>query len=581
MGAYISGGCKTTVAANDANAKSKASKRLNDKNKLNWDVLFEVPTPRQEWIGGKFIKHSHGESDEAESWVELFIDLVYVSLLLKLGSLLVSCYYLQFIIGRVLVLFGNLILTRFAIDEYANRFYSNNLTQKLLYLLLIMGVFVQVLNINTSHYAEKKCLYIPEMSVGIMSGIMLTKISIILVHLLVMYHNPRARKQFEWDFIRWTISLFLMVINLIMHYNGWEQAEWLDFLFILILVVQEVAIWIFSRAYFRKNFEFPFDLELLQTRWGIWVMIVIGESVIQLLVAELNSNDILMDYVHSIVCLVILFSLGMQYYDSCQRKYYEHAMTQNVAAGFTWIWLHPILTFFLFGVGASFKMSTAHYNYGVIYNSSRLLSLGIGLTTFSFTLILSAHDGFKVEDSKKMYFFLVRALLSIAQMTVYIWPITKVGDQRMRVAVCHLIICCMGFNLADTVFEVVWGHNYKREDRKRKSLSWNSLDLIHKEEGFLTVLLYTLFPSLRPQRNKSSVSPHSDVENTADDEADYKTEATSKAEIAVPAIYNSSSDEDDDRKDGDPAFAASKHSNNKVDNSHHHIVNFGQSVEEA
>ncbi len=146
---------------------------------MNLTSLYKRPTPRQEFINGKFVKHTHGEDEESESWVELFIDLVYVSLLYKLGSLLVSCYNESYIMARVVVLFGNLILTRFAIDEYANRFYSHDLVHKTIYFIYIIGVFVQVLNINTSSHSSDHCVYIPDMSVGIISGIIINKLAII------------------------------------------------------------------------------------------------------------------------------------------------------------------------------------------------------------------------------------------------------------------------------------------------------------------------------------------------------------------------------------------------------------------
>jgi low temperature requirement protein LtrA len=94
----------------------------------------------------------------------------------------------------------------------------------------------------------------------------------------------------------------------------------------------------------------------MQSRWGTWVMIVIGEAVIQMLYQEVQQSVLRETYAFSILAIVLMFSLAMQYYDACQCEWYNHALTKSAIAGVSWIWLHVPMSMFLFGVGASLKV---------------------------------------------------------------------------------------------------------------------------------------------------------------------------------------------------------------------------------
>ena len=56
-----------------------------------------------------------------EAWVELFIDLVYVVLLGKLGNVLCYCPISFPIFFKIIFIFWGMCLTRQCIDEYSNR----------------------------------------------------------------------------------------------------------------------------------------------------------------------------------------------------------------------------------------------------------------------------------------------------------------------------------------------------------------------------------------------------------------------------------------------------------------------------
>ena len=68
--------------------------------------------------------------------------------------------------------------------------------------------------------------------------------------------------------------------------NAMEYAsETLNFAIFIAVVVVELAVWLISRVAYRKFFVFPVELDLLQSRWGVWVMIIVS------IFFDLHSNS--------------------------------------------------------------------------------------------------------------------------------------------------------------------------------------------------------------------------------------------------------------------------------------------------
>ena len=96
----------------------------------------------------------------------------------------------------------------------------------------------------------------------------------VLVYWLVVYHNDRAQHQFVFDLTRFNISALIMIISIVINTTG-HASDALETILLAALAGQELIIWIVSRIFFRARFSYPIDLDLMQSRWGTWVMIVV------------------------------------------------------------------------------------------------------------------------------------------------------------------------------------------------------------------------------------------------------------------------------------------------------------------
>ncbi len=54
------------------------------------------------------------------------------------------------------------------------------------------------------------------------------------------------------------------------------SSSFLESVLFSVAACQEVIIWVGSRALYRRRFIYPIDLDLMQSRWGVWVMIVVS-----------------------------------------------------------------------------------------------------------------------------------------------------------------------------------------------------------------------------------------------------------------------------------------------------------------
>jgi hypothetical protein len=96
-----------------------------------------------------------------------------------------------------------------------------------------------------------------------------------VVYGIVMWHHQAARKQFQFDVVRWSITIALMIVLLLANTFNYN-SDILDFALFLSVVGVELSSWLISRTLFRQNFVFPVHLDMLQIRWGVWVMIVVS-----------------------------------------------------------------------------------------------------------------------------------------------------------------------------------------------------------------------------------------------------------------------------------------------------------------
>jgi hypothetical protein len=274
----------------------------------------------------------------------------------------------------------------------------------------------------------------------------------------------------------------------------------IDLAFFGAVVVSELSIWIMSRTMFRHLFTFPVNLETLQARWGVWVMIVIGESVIQLLHSFNASGELVPTLVFMGVALLLLFALAMQYFDSCQVEWYEHALTKSAVAGVSWIWLHVSMTHYIFRLGLWLRTLSDAYAAGeeVTAGAARSFSVSLGLVSGLTTVIRMSNSlpdssaslvsTIYASEARTVLTLLFRIFVSVVQVVIGFVGIKE--PLYLLLAQCLLTLLTTALDVVNEIHTT--SLQMKEAEAKAsqplimKSLKhfprqWSRLQLVHKQ----------------------------------------------------------------------------------------------------
>lgn len=250
---------------------------------------------RHTWNEDKTVVLSLAHEESGESWITLFIDLVYVAMFMNVGYLIEYCGDNPKVVEVSFMVFVTMFVSRLAIDEYSNRFFADDIFHRLVYYVYTFGVFVMTLNINytiSDHHRRLydssfgDCIYVNEYWNGFAYGFLITRLSLILLYSMVCYNNKNAFNQFAIVVFRFSLSTIIVAIFLI------SQSEKLEVYNLAIALEVFFSMLPKLLGIFKDDFKlnvrtipeiYPLDMFEYQNRLGIFYMMVLGESIIQLL----------------------------------------------------------------------------------------------------------------------------------------------------------------------------------------------------------------------------------------------------------------------------------------------------------
>jgi hypothetical protein len=105
--------------------------------------IFKTPVVLNTW-GEKQLDH------RSENWMELFIDLFYVAIFLKLGDYIYTCGLNVLTIDYVASVFLSVYMAKFDFDQYMNKFSSDDILHKIFFLVYSIGLAIMILNVNST-----------------------------------------------------------------------------------------------------------------------------------------------------------------------------------------------------------------------------------------------------------------------------------------------------------------------------------------------------------------------------------------------------------------------------------------------
>eukprot|EP00297_Palpitomonas_bilix_P000378 CAMPEP_0113916150 /NCGR_PEP_ID=MMETSP0780_2-20120614/31822_1 /TAXON_ID=652834 /ORGANISM="Palpitomonas bilix" /LENGTH=545 /DNA_ID=CAMNT_0000915187 /DNA_START=385 /DNA_END=2023 /DNA_ORIENTATION=- /assembly_acc=CAM_ASM_000599 len=300
------------------------------------------------WQRPRLLQDWHEEQEDRKvAWTELFYDLVFVSVIGRLGdeyktvqdgSSLTSPMEM----GTYVVLFLGIYYVWVQSLLFATRFHVEDLFSNVYHALLMACVVVIGVNMDDPLGSKG-------MSIGI--AFAAAKLLFCLAYLRVWIYVKRIRV-----FVTVTVALLLV-----------EGGLWLGSAFITSptakLCVQAGSSLVsfchpFVFSCLPRKARVPLHITHFSERIGCVIIITMGESafgVTQSIVGATNALGDMAFYFSSVLFLLTLLIFKIFYFDADPAGEENHALRTSLARGITWSNIHPLLAMAvsLFGTGVS------------------------------------------------------------------------------------------------------------------------------------------------------------------------------------------------------------------------------------
>jgi low temperature requirement protein LtrA len=274
------------------------------------------------------------EGDRRATWLELFLDLVFVAAVAQVAATL-SADPTAAGFGRYLALFLPIGWAWAGFTFYATRFDTDDLVYRLLTLL---GMFAVAGLAST----------VPNALDGGQNAFVLAYVSVRLI-LIVLYVRVYRDVEIARPVARWFILMFgLAVCDWLISLAvpvPWKYALWA-----LALGLEHVAP---IRAW-RMLRGMPVDPRHIPERFGLLIIIVLGESVIAVVLGTTETSWTLLSGSVAFAGFVAAAAIWWLYFDFLDAA---SVVTRNVRSGITFVYAHYFVASGIAALGIGVKLA--------------------------------------------------------------------------------------------------------------------------------------------------------------------------------------------------------------------------------
>ena len=447
--------------------------------------VFDVHAPTAKYAWNKsHTKMFRNAGHLEENWEKEFLDLILVAALIKLGDGLHHCGLTVEEYFFVAVEFFILFKTRYMMDEFMWHFYMDDLWNQILYFLFISGVFIMALMVSYSHeavkdsYSDKSHTYQESCSLELFNmnlffvGLITTRIVLSLYWLVELIFDEEARDVYYMIPIRNSISIVLSCLGLILNASQ-NFDRFYNYYILAALVFAEYYLNFYKAIHkyplidlntmwplkgfemklhdhdHEKLFECDEELKAVQDRCGQFMLIVLGESMIQLLIPSFQSEYRDRMMMLTLIGLLLVWSVAKQFFDAAQRVPHDHALRRCMQSGMLWIVFHSIAGWFAFLMGIGIKLLYEDLREDVDATDTHLLcvSIGCGGAVMSFTVMRFLHKGWGKypDNSNRILGYLLRTIIAGLHFSVIGWGIRE--PEYLVLAHCFIAVLLNSLDL--------------------------------------------------------------------------------------------------------------------------------------
>jgi low temperature requirement protein LtrA len=303
-----------------------------------------------------------GDHHTDEVWADLFIDIVIVGACIEIGaaySYSLDTFDVFLATFSIFSIFLSMWCTWWSLSVYLSGFNSNDLLRRFFYLVQILSL--SMLALQSKGPADR-------VFGAVAASAVVSRLFLAIMYALTLI-SPHVGKQLHPHI---SIHVLQNLVSMLLYAAAAFLGTWSEMdshslsetkglsditlkvsLLMTAASVSEIAF-NFIRSYcLRDEQKVPVSLHYIQTRLGMFIMIVLGESIIQLV-----ANDAVKSYYNVGVYLsfvTTVFCMASIYFDNQPALPSQHAFNNGTLNGMLYIYVHPFLAFCILVFGVSIK----------------------------------------------------------------------------------------------------------------------------------------------------------------------------------------------------------------------------------
>lgn len=245
-------------------------------------------------LGGIKIKENEYNSHASLSWIDHFIDIIYVGAVYSIGQLFEQCGTNHKVFFMAASYLGIMFTTRYQFDQYASTFVSHKRVQshefsRIIFMILYcMAIYSMTLNIafdkaneiddSTGHFGE--CVRNQIYDNGFAASFLISRGAIILLYLVKFFHDDYAKNdEFKALFFRKLIPMVAASIIMTIIFADVSPVIVFSCVAFVEFFSEYMGEALLKLTESEKAPVIP-DSEHIQERLGEFFMLILGETMV-------------------------------------------------------------------------------------------------------------------------------------------------------------------------------------------------------------------------------------------------------------------------------------------------------------
>tara|TARA_R110000868_G_scaffold266583_1_gene525808 strand:+ start:20302 stop:21483 length:1182 start_codon:yes stop_codon:yes gene_type:complete len=261
------------------------------------------------------------DSSRKVTWAELFYDLVFVTAIAALAEYFFTHFSLTGLV-QTIMLFATMWYAWLSATFYADRFDTDDAWHRVMNVFQMLCVVGIAVNIHTAFHLHSYLFIVFYVAL---------RSSIVLLYVRVARQLRTRRSAILPIILLMLVILGLWCISLLVA-PPWRYAVW------LLAIAIDIALPLVLRHRLSAT-TLPLSHDHLPERFGLFTMIVLGESLASIVHGLLDIGTTFTSLLMALMVLLISFSIWWLYYDNVD----DAAMKRPFSAVLCWEYLHFVL----------------------------------------------------------------------------------------------------------------------------------------------------------------------------------------------------------------------------------------------